>query len=80
MPSSLVQRIRIRSNALSADSSAANAPSYPAHAVEANPANTIEMADLMGYRVRRHVLSAICAATSACSGEWRDAEEFRRST
>ena len=59
MPSSLVQRIRIRSNALFADSSAANAPSYPAHAVEANPANTIEMAHSTGYRVRRHVLAAI---------------------
>src|SRR4030081_569803 len=44
MPSSLVQRIRIRSNALSTDSNAANAPSYPSRAVEANPANTIEMA------------------------------------
>jgi hypothetical protein len=56
----LVQRIRIRSNALSTDSNAANAPSYPSHAVEANPANTIEMANSMGHRIRRHVLSAIC--------------------
>src|ERR1700704_5294381 len=59
MPSSLVQRIRIRSNALSTDSNAANAPSYPSRAVEANPANTIEMAHSTRYRVRRHVLSAI---------------------
>src|ERR1700682_449951 len=76
MPSSLVQRIRIRSNALSTDSKAANVPSYPSDAVEANPANTIEMANSLGHRIRRLVLWAI-AGTSARSGEWRNAEEFR---
>jgi hypothetical protein len=63
MPSSLVQRIRIRSNALSTDSKAANAPSYPSRAVEANPANTIEMTRSTGYRVRRHVRLCSIAST-----------------
>jgi hypothetical protein len=37
-----VQRIRIRLNAFSVDSVAVNAPSYPAIAVEANPADAAE--------------------------------------
>jgi hypothetical protein len=37
-----VQRIRIRLNAFSIDSVPVNAPSYPAIAVEANPANAVE--------------------------------------
>jgi hypothetical protein len=71
-----VQRIRIRSNALSTDSNAANAPSYPSRAVEANPANTIEIAHLMGIGSAATCCRPL-AATSAFSGEQRDAEAFR---
>jgi hypothetical protein len=44
-----VQRIRIRLSASPIDSGTVNAPSYPSIAVEANPANTIEMARFIGY-------------------------------
>jgi hypothetical protein len=44
----LVQRIRIRLAALFVDSGTLNAPSYPAHGVEANPSNAIEMGGFAG--------------------------------
>jgi len=50
---------------------------YPSRAVEANPANTIERADLMGIGS-----AAMCcrpfAATSAAAETWKDAEAFGR--
>src|SRR5450756_2522893 len=63
MPSSLVQRIRIRSKPRFYRVRSAQASSYPSRTVEANPANSAELAVEPPFRRCRHF--GLCAPGTA---------------